>query len=148
MEPTGKITRSINSQQAENNWLIVDAEGKTLGRFASQVAALIRGKHKPSFTPHVDCGDYVIVVNADKIKISEKRFGQKEYFRHSGYPGGVTMEKFKDLIQTKPERIIQNAVKGMLPKNRLGKELNKKLRVYAGTEHPHEAQQPTQYDIK
>ncbi len=148
MEPTGKITRSINSQEAENNWLIVDADGKTLGRFASQVAALIRGKHKPAFTPHTDCGDYVIVINAEKIKISEKRFGQKEYFRHSGYPGGVTMEKFKDLIQSKPERIIQNAVKGMLPKNRLGKELNKKLRVYAGTEHPHDAQQPMQYEIK
>jgi large subunit ribosomal protein L13 len=125
----------------------VDAAGQTVGRLATQVATLLRGKHKPSFTPHVDTGDFVIVINADKIQLKGKRTEQKEYFHNTGYPGGGRMRSFKQLIQTKPEEVVELAVKGMLPKNSLGRTIGRKLKVYAGGEHPHSAQQPKTYAL-
>jgi large subunit ribosomal protein L13 len=118
-----------------------------LGRLASQVAYLIRGKHKPDFTPHVDCGDFVIVLNAAKIRVKGKREEQKEYFHYTGYPGGDRFRSFKDLVKNKPEEVIELAVKGMLPKNSLGRKMGKKLKVYAGPEHPHAAQEPTELKL-
>ena len=126
----------------KKKWFLVDAEGKTLGRLASEVAKILRGKHKPIFTPHVDTGDYVIVINAEKVKVEGKRAELKSYFSHSGYPGGAKVKYFKDLIKTKPEFVIEHAVKGMIPHNRLGRRIIKKLKIYAGSEHPHSAQKP------
>jgi len=126
----------------EKKWFLVDADGKTLGRLASEVAKILRGKHKPIFTRHIDAGDFVIVINAGKVKAEGKRAEQKSYLHHTGYPGGQKERFFKDLIKTNPEFIIENAVKGMIPHNRLGKRILKKLKVYAGSEHPHSAQQP------
>lgn len=126
----------------KKKWFLVDADGKTLGRLASEVAKILRGKHKPIFTPHVDTGDYVIVINAEKVKVEGKRAELKSYFSHSGYPGGAKVRYFKDLIKTKPEFVIEHAVKGMIPHNRLGRRIIKKLKVYAGSEHPHSAQKP------
>ena len=123
-------------------WYIVDADGMVLGRLASKVAFILRGKHKPIFSPHQDTGDFVIIINADKVRLTGKKAQQKTYFRHSGYPGGERFEAFSDLLNEKPERILNHAIKGMLPKNRLGRKLIKKLKVYGGTEHPHGAQQP------
>ena len=137
-----KQTKFLKTVENEPNWLLVDANGKTLGRIATKIASIIRGKHKATYTPNSDMGDFVIVINASGIKLTGKRSELKEYFRYSGYPGGVTMEKFKELITTKPERIIEYAVKGMLPKTKLGDKLHKKLKVYAGSEHPHFAQKP------
>lgn len=137
-----KITRSLRKEDVQHDWWIIDAEGQTVGRLATQVATLIRGKHKPSYTPHVDCGDFVVVINADKIQLQGKRIEQKEYFHNTGYPGGGRMRSFKKLVEEKPEEVIELAVHGMLPKNRLGRVLNRKLKVYRGAEHPHEAQQP------
>lgn len=148
MEPSAKFTKSYRKEDVKRDWWIVDAADKTVGRLSTQIATLLRGKHKAIFTPHVDTGDFVIVINADKVKFEGKRVQMKEYFSHSGYPGGVRIDKFKDLIQSKPERVIEHAVKGMLPKNRLGKEIYKKLKVYAGNEHPHVAQQPKNYELK
>lgn len=128
-------------------WWVVDASGQTLGRIASQVAALLRGKHKALFTPHVDCGDYVVVINADKVVLKGKRAEQKEYFHYTGYPGGERFRSFKQLMGTKPQEVIELAVKGMLPKNSLGKRIGMKLKVYAGGEHPHSAQQPEAYSL-
>lgn len=147
MEALDKITRSVKANEVERRWWIVDAEGQTLGRLASQIARLLRGKHKALFTPHVDCGDFVIIVNAEKIKVEGKRFELKEYFRYTGYPGGEVFEKFKDLLHRKPEFIIRHAVWGMLPKNRLGRKLIKKLKVYSGSLHPHSAQKPQIYEL-
>jgi len=126
----------------ERKWYVVDAEGQTLGRLASQVAAVLRGKHKPQFSPAVDVGDHVIVVNAEKIRVTGRKMEQKRYYRHSGYPGGLTEITLADQLQRHPTRVIHAAVKGMLPRNRLGRKMLKKLKVYAGPEHPHEAQQP------
>ena len=126
----------------KRNWFLVDAEGQTLGRLASEIANVLRGKNKPSFTPHLDTGDFVIVVNAEKIEVSGKKASQKLYRRHSGRPGGMKIEKFENLRDRIPERIIEQAVKGMLPHNSLGSQQFKKLKVYKGSEHPHDAQNP------
>ena len=127
---------------AERTWWVIDAEGKPLGRLASTIAMVLRGKNKPTFTPHVDTGDFVIVVNAQKVKLTGRKLVQKEYVRHSGEPGGFRREPYGDLLQRKPELPITKAVKGMLPKNTLGRELLTKLKVYAGPDHPHAAQKP------
>jgi len=137
-----KITKFIKSEDADRKWYIVDAKDQVLGRLAARVASIIRGKHKPIFTPNMDTGDFVIVINADKIKMTGKREQLKTYFHHSLYPGGVKITSFSDLLAKKPEYVIELAVKGMLPKNRLGRKLFRKLKVYAGEEHPHKAQKP------
>ena len=135
-------TTSIRSNEINRDWFVVDAEGHTLGRLASEIAQILRGKKKPFFTPHMDMGDFVVVINADKIKVSGKKEEDKSYFRHSGYPGGITQISLKKVRQVYPERIIMNAVKGMLPHNRLGRKLLTHLKVYSGELHPHTAQQP------
>lgn len=134
-------------EEAERNWYVVDAENKVLGRLASELAKILRGKHKPHFTPHVDTGDYVIVINAEKVSLTGNKLKDKVYYRHSGYPGGIKSITAEDLKAKKPEDLIRFAVKGMLPKNRLGRKLFKKLKVYAGGEHPHQAQEPKPIDI-
>ena len=126
----------------ERKWYVVDAEGKTLGRLATEVATVLRGKHKPTFTPHMDCGDYVIVVNAEKVDVTGKKRKEKIYKRHTGYPGGLREITFEKLIDKKPEEIVRHAVKGMMPKGKLGRQMYKKLKVYAGPEHNHTAQKP------
>ena len=144
MDTLSYKTLSANKETANKQWFVVDAEDQILGRLAAKVASVIRGKNKAIFTPNMDAGDFVIVVNADKIKLTGKREQQKTYFSHSGYPGGVTNTSYLEMKAKKPEFIIHNAVKGMLPKNRLGRQLIKKLKVYTGTEHPHKAQLPEQ----
>ncbi|MFP4528103.1 MAG: 50S ribosomal protein L13 [Candidatus Kapaibacterium sp.] len=141
------MTKSIRKEDTQHDWWLVDASGMTLGRLATQVARLIRGKHKPWFTPHNDCGDFVVVVNADQIKVTGKRAEMKTYSRYSGYPGGITITPIKEMLDKKPEFVVHHAVKGMLPKNRLGRQIIKKLKVYAGGEHPHAAQQPEKYEM-
>jgi large subunit ribosomal protein L13 len=141
-------TWSPKASDVSRDWLLVDAEGQVLGRFATQVATLLRGKHKPTYTPHMDMGDYVVVVNADKIQVTGKKPEQKMYYRHSGYPGGLKTISYRNLHQKHPDRIIKFAVKGMLPKGRLGRSMLRKLHVYAGPRHPHVAQQPKPYVIK
>lgn len=131
----------------EREWFIVDAEGQTLGRFASQVAAVLRGKHKPQYSPAVDVGDYVIVLNAEKIRVTGRKMEQKKYYRHSGYPGGLSEITLADQLARHPTRVIKAAVRGMLPRNRLGRKQLKKLKVYAGSEHPHEAQHPKPLEL-
>ncbi|MFZ4664808.1 MAG: 50S ribosomal protein L13 [Prochlorotrichaceae cyanobacterium] len=126
----------------ERDWYVVDAAGQHLGRLATEIARIIRGKHKPTFTPHLDTGDFVIVLNAEKVVVTGRKTDQKLYRRHSGRPGGMKVETFRQLQQRIPERIIETAVRGMLPKNRLGRQLFNKLKVYAGNQHPHQAQQP------
>ena len=135
-------TSTPSLETLKRNWFLVDAEGQTLGRLASEIANVLRGKNKPSFTPHLDTGDFVIVVNAEKIEVSGKKASQKLYRRHSGRPGGMKIEKFETLRDRIPERIIEQAVKGMLPHNSLGRQQFKKLKVYKGSEHPHDAQNP------
>jgi len=135
-------TLSLRKEDVEQKWYIVDAQGKTLGRLATQIASVLRGKHKPTFTPHVNCGDNVIVVNAEKIQVTGRKLTQKKYYRHSGYPGGLKEITLRDQLKKFPERVIEHAVKGMLPKNRLGRQMYTKLKVYAGPNHPHQAQQP------
>lgn len=137
-----KTTFMANAATIERKWYVVDAEGKTLGRLAAEVAKVLRGKHKPTFTPHVDTGDHVIVVNADKVVLTGKKLTQKTYFRHSGYPGGTTFTPAGKLLADRPEKVVELAVKGMLPKNRLGRQMFRKLNVYRGAAHPHAAQQP------
>jgi large subunit ribosomal protein L13 len=134
--------------EVERKWLVVDAAGQTLGRLASEVASLIRGKHKPEFTPHVDTGDFVVVINANKIVLTGKKLQQKKYYRHSGYPGGLRTTTAQEMLNSKPERMIELAVRGMLPKNKLGHQLQTKLKVYAGAEHPHAAQQPQVWELR
>lgn len=138
------MARTYSAKEADikRKWYVVDAEGKTLGRLATQVAIVLRGKHKPIFTPHVDTGDHVIVVNAEKIHLTGDKVRQKTYYRHSGYPGGLKSETVKDLLARKPSVIVERAIKGMLPKTPLGKQMARKLNVYAGPTHPHQAQQP------
>ena len=135
-------TTSICAAEINRAWFIVDAEDQTLGRLASEIAQIIRGKKKPAYTPHMDMGDFVVVINAEKVKVSGNKEEAKTYFRHSGYPGGMTTIKLKKIRQDYPERIIMNAVKGMLPHNRLGKKLLTHLKIYVGNVHPHAAQQP------
>lgn len=139
-------TISAREQDVQRDWYVIDAQGQTLGRLASRVATLLRGKHKPIYTPHVDCGDYVIVVNAEKIHVTGQKMTQKKYFRHSGYPGGLKEVTLRDQLQKFPDRVIEKAVQGMLPKNRLGRRMFKKLKIYAGPDHPHQAQQPKSLD--
>jgi large subunit ribosomal protein L13 len=136
-----------NKATVQPEWLIVDAENEALGRLASKLAMLVRGKHKTTFTPHVNCGDQVIVINAGKVRLSGGKMGYKEYQRYSGYPGGRRVEIAKDLVARKPEALVENAVRGMLPKNRLGRRLFHNLHVVAGTEHKHEAQKPRKIDL-
>lgn len=140
-------TFSAKPSDIQRGWYLVDAEGKTLGRIASEIAHRLRGKHKPEYTPHVDTGDYIVVVNAEKVQVTGNKAQDKMYHRHSGYPGGLKSMSFDKLIDRAPERVIQSAVKGMLPKNPLGREMFRKLKVYAGPEHPHTAQQPTTLNI-
>ncbi len=135
-------TYSPSSKEITRDWVIVDASDKILGRLASQIAGRLRGKHKPEFAPHMDAGDFVVVVNAEKVQVTGRKLDQKMYYRHSGWIGGLKETVLKDMLATKPEQVLIKAVKGMLPKNRLGRQLLKKLKVYAGTEHPHTAQQP------
>ena len=141
-------TVSANKTTVQKEWYIVDAKDEVLGRLASVVAMVLRGKHKPSFTPHVDCGDYVIVINAEQIKLTGNKMTEKQYVRHSGYPGGQRMQTPEDLLSKKPLAVVERAVKGMLPKSRLGSELFRNLHVFAGEKHPHEAQQPKTLDLK
>jgi large subunit ribosomal protein L13 len=135
-------TVSANKSNVDKQWIVVDAEGEILGRLSSKIAMVIRGKNKPSYTPHVDCGDNVIVINADKVKLTGNKMGDKTYVRYTGYPGGQRFISPKELLAKHPERIVEKAVRGMLPKNRLGRALYKNLHVYAGGEHPHAAQSP------
>ena len=142
MDTNSFKTISLNRATTKKGWVIIDADSQVLGRMASEVAKIIRGKHKPSFTPHVDCGDNVIVTNSDKIRLTGNKWKDKQYVRHTGYPGGQRIETPNDLKAKSTTRIIEKAVKGMLPKNRLGRQLFHNLFVYEGIEHPHEAQQP------
>ena len=137
-----KYTSSAKSSDNPQKWFVVDANGAVLGRLASQIAHRLRGKHNPMFTPHTDTGDWVIVINAEKIVLTGRKMDQKIYYRHSGYIGGLKQMTAKELLEKKPEELVRSAVKGMLPKNRLGRRLFKKLKVYTGNAHPHEAQQP------
>jgi large subunit ribosomal protein L13 len=131
----------------ERNWLVVDAEGKTLGRLATQVADLLRGKRKPEYTPHVDVGDFVVIVNAEKIRVTGNKLAAKRYYRHSGYPGGLRSRTLGEMLERRPEEVIRKAVRGMLPRNRLGRKQLTKLKVYAGPDHPHAAQKPQPLEI-
>lgn len=140
-------TLSAKPESVKRDWYIVDADGKTLGRLSTEIARRLRGKHKPEYTPHVDTGDYIVVVNAEKIRVTGNKSKDKMYYRHTGYIGGIKSISFDKLIDHAPERVIQTAVKGMLPKGPLGRAMFKKLKVYAGTEHPHAAQQPQQLEI-
>jgi large subunit ribosomal protein L13 len=135
-------TYSAKSEELEKKWYVVDAEGQTLGRLATQIAVIMRGKHKPIYTPHIDSGDNVIVINAEKIKVSGKKYDQKLYRHHTGYMGGLKTFTFRQMMQRRPERIIEIAVTGMIPHNRLGRRQARKLHVYVGTQHPHQAQAP------
>jgi large subunit ribosomal protein L13 len=140
-------TFTAKKEEIEREWFVVDAEGQTLGRLASRIAPILKGKHKPIYTPHLDCGDFVVVVNADKVRVTGRKMDQKFYHRHSGYPGGLTSINLRDQLAKHPERVLQSAVKGMLPKNKLGRRMIKKLKVYAGDEHPHQAQQPKRLEL-
>lgn len=137
-----KYTYSARPTDNKGKWLVVDARDKVLGRLASEVAHRLRGKHNPLYTPHVDCGDFVIVVNADKVRLTGSKLKQKMYYRHSGYIGGIKSINAEKLLQKRPEDLVRFAVKGMLPKNKLGRKIYKKLKVYSGSEHPHQAQKP------
>jgi large subunit ribosomal protein L13 len=140
-------TYVANSNDRERNWLVVDAADKTLGRLATQVADLLRGKRKPTYTPHVDTGDFVIVINAEKIHVTGNKRADKRYYRHSGYPGGLKSRTLEEMLARRPEEVIRKAVKGMMPRNRLARKQLTKLKVYAGPEHPHAAQQPETLEI-
>ena len=140
-------TFSAKPAEVRRDWFVIDATGKTLGRMATEIAARLRGKHKPEYTPHVDTGDYIVVVNAEKVAVTGNKQNDKTYYRHSGYPGGIKSMSFDKMVQHAPERIIEIAVKGMLPKNPLGRAMYKKLKVYAGPDHNHTAQQPKVLEI-
>lgn len=133
--------------EIERDWYVIDAEGQTLGRLASRIAPILKGKHKPIYTPHLDCGDFVVIVNAEKVRVTGRKLDQKLYHRHSGYPGGLTSITLRDQLDKHPERVLYAAVKGMLPKNKLGRRMIKKLKVYAGDSHPHQAQQPRSLEL-
>lgn len=136
-----------NAETAKRDWVLVDATDKTLGRLASEIANRLRGKHKAIYTPHVDTGDYVVVVNADKVRTTGNKLLGKTYYRHTGYPGGIKATTLQKMLETHPERVLESAVRGMMPKNPLGRAMFKKLKVYAGAEHPHTAQQPTALEL-
>jgi len=140
-------TYNATNETAQHAWFLVDAAGKTLGRLASEVAKRLRGKHKPEYTPHIDTGDYIVVINASQVKVTGKKTTDKIYHRHTGYPGGLKSVTFEKLLAKHPERIIEKAVKGMLPKNPLGRAMYRKLKVYAAADHPHTAQQPKMLDL-
>ncbi len=140
-------TYSAKPKEVSNNWLLIDAEGQTLGRMASAIAARLRGKHKAEFTPHVDTGDFIVVINADKVRVTGNKAKDKMYYSHSAFPGGLKTISFEKLLDKAPERVIQLAVKGMLPRSPLGRAMIRKLKVYAGTDHPHSAQQPVTVQI-
>jgi large subunit ribosomal protein L13 len=135
-------TYAVKASEIERQWWVVDATDQTLGRLATRIATLLEGKHKPMYSPHLDTGDHVVVVNAGKVRVTGNKLVQKRYYRHSGYPGGLKEESLQALLARKPELVIERAVKGMLPQNRLGRAMIKKLKVYSGAEHPHQAQQP------
>lgn len=141
-------TFSAKSHEVKRDWFVVDASDKVLGRLATEIARRLRGKHKAEFTPHVDTGDYIIVTNAEKVTVTGRKFKDKMYYRHTGHPGGIKSDSFEKLQARNPAKIIELAVKGMLPKNSLGREMYRKMKVYVGSEHPHTAQQPKQLDIK
>lgn len=147
MDTLSYKTVSVNKATAQKEWVLVDAQNQVVGRLCAQIALVLRGKHKPSYTPHVDCGDNVIVINADKVRFTGKKMDQKEYVRHTGYPGGQRFTKAGELLTKKPIAVVEKAVKGMLPKNRLGAELFRNLYVYQGSEHPHAAQQPKEINL-
>ncbi len=140
-------TYTPKASEIERGWFVVDAEGVVLGRMASEVARVLRGKHKPIFTPHLDTGDHVIVINAAKVVLTADKAERKMVYRHSGYPGGIKRQTFADLLERKPEEAVRKSIRGMLPKNRLGRQMAKKLKVYAGPQHPHAAQQPVSLDL-
>jgi large subunit ribosomal protein L13 len=140
-------TYTPKTAEIEREWYVVDAAGKTLGRLATRIATMLRGKHKPTFAPHLDMGDYVVVINAEKVVLTGRKREQKMYYRHSGYMGGLTEIPFERMIATHPERVIRRAVRGMLPHTRLGRAMLKKLKVYAGPEHPHQAQRPEPLEL-
>ena len=141
-------TFSLKNTEVTRDWVVFDASNRVLGRFATKIADKLRGKDKPTFTPHVDGGDFVVVINAEKVKVTGKKSDQKKYYKHSLYPGGLKEKSFQEVLNNNPERIIENAVRGMLPKNKLGKSMFKKLKVYRGPEHPHESQNPTVWNPK
>ncbi len=140
-------TYTPKPEDIQREWFVIDAKDQTLGRLATQVAVLLRGKHKPIYSPHMDVGDYVIVINADKIRVTGRKLDQKIYYRHSGYPGGLRQRTLREQLQRFPERVIEAAVRGMLPKNKLGRKMFKKLKVYAGENHPHQAQKPKVFEL-
>ena len=140
-------TYTVKVGEVQQGWFVVDAQGKVLGRLATQIAARLRGKHKPEYTPHIDTGDYVVVVNVDKLRVTGRKTERKTYYRHTGFPGGIRQTNFAKVQATRPERILQHAVKGMLPKGPLGYAMLRKLKVYAGDKHPHSAQQPKALEI-
>ena len=146
MEETLK-TYYAKPNEVEREWVLIEAEDMVLGRVATEAARILKGKHKPQYTPHVDTGDFVVIINADKIRVTGTKAGKKTYYRHSGFPGGLKSETFNEAMAKHPERVIEHAVKGMLPKNTLGRAMGMKLKVYAGPEHPHMAQQPRQIKI-
>lgn len=148
MDTLSYKTQSARNEDIQREWILIDAENETVGRLCSNIAYLLRGKNKKNFTPHIDCGDNVIVINAEKVRFTGRKTDEKVYIHHTGYPGGQRFTTPRQLLQEKPERIVEKAVKGMLPKNRLGSAMYRKLFVYAGTEHPHEAQQPKKITIK
>ena len=141
-------TFSLKNTEVTRDWVVFDASDRVLGRFATKIADKLRGKDKPTFTPHVDGGDFVVVINAEKVKVTGKKPDQKKYYKHSLYPGGLKEQSYLEVLNNNPERIIENAVRGMLPKNKLGKSMFKKLKVYRGSEHPHESQNPTVWNPK
>lgn len=141
-------TFMAKAQDIQRKWYIIDAADKTLGRLASEAASILRGKHKPTFTPHVDTGDHVIIINAEKVHLTGKKLSQKEYIRHTSYPGGLKRTSYGTLIKIKPELIIEKAIKGMLPNNRLGDAMYRKLKVYRGSQHPHQAQKPEIWELR
>lgn len=143
-----RTTYMAKPQEIERKWYVVDAAGQTLGRLASEVASILKGKHKPTYTPHVDTGDHVILINAEKIVLTGNKLADKKYYRHSMYPGGLKVTTAGEMLEKKPERMLELAVKGMLPKNSLGRQMFKKLHVHAGAEHPHQAQQPENYELR
>ncbi len=147
MDALSYKTVSANEKTVQKEWLLVDAENETLGRLASKVAFLLRGKHKTNFTPHVDCGDNIVIINAEKIHLTGKKMDDKTYIRHTGYPGGQRFATPRELLRKKPEAVVEKAVRGMLPKNRLGRELFRNLYVYVGNEHKQEAQQPKKINL-
>lgn len=142
-----KQTQMLSAHNIERKWYLVDAEGKTLGRLATEVASVLRGKKNPFYTPHVDCGDYVVVINAEKIVLTGKKWDDKKYYRHSDYPGSLKVRNAKEVMEKFPTRMVEQAVKGMLPHNALGRQMYRKLFVYAGEEHPHQAQQPEVLEV-